>query len=55
MTAQEYLLNQAEHCRRAAEDASDPFVAEELSRLAAEFEQKARQMHRDVAPRSVAA
>jgi hypothetical protein len=42
MTAQQYLLSQAEHCRRTAEDSSDPFVAEELRRLAAEFERRAR-------------
>lgn len=42
MTAQQYLLNQAEHCRRTAADSSDPFVAEELRRLAAEFERRAR-------------
>jgi len=43
MTAQQYLLSQAEHCRRTADDSSDPFVAEELRRLAAEFERRARQ------------
>ena len=42
MTAQQYLLNQAEHCRRAAQDSSDAFIAEELLRLAKEFERKAR-------------
>lgn len=42
MTAQQYLQSQAEHCRRAAEDAGDPFVAAELQRLAAEFEARAR-------------
>lgn len=42
MTAQQYLLSQAEHCRRAADDAADPFVAEELRRLAADFERRAR-------------
>jgi hypothetical protein len=42
MTAQQYLQSQAEHCRRAAEDAGDPFVAAELRRLAAEFEARAR-------------
>jgi len=41
MTAQQYLLSQAEHCRRVAQGASDPFVAEELQRLANEFERKA--------------
>jgi hypothetical protein len=42
MTATQYLQNQAEHCRRAADDAADPFVAEELRRLAAEFERRAQ-------------
>jgi hypothetical protein len=44
MTAQQYLLSQAEHCRRTAADSNDPFVAEELKRLAAEFERRARLM-----------
>jgi hypothetical protein len=42
MTAQQYLQSQAEHCRRAADDAADPFVAEELRRLAADFERRAQ-------------
>jgi hypothetical protein len=54
MTAQQYLLSQAEHCRRAAADANDAFVAEELKRLAAEFERRAK-MTRDLAPGSRAA
>lgn len=54
MTAQQYLLSQAEHCRRTASDAADPFVAEELSRLAAEFERRARAI-RDLAQDSRAA
>lgn len=41
MTAQQYLLNQAEHCRRTADDHVDGFVADELRRLAAEFERRA--------------
>lgn len=41
MTAQQYLLSQAEHCRRTAADTADPFVAEELKRLAADFERRA--------------
>jgi hypothetical protein len=44
MTAQQYLLSQAEHCRRTAADSSDPFVSDELKRLAAEFERRARLM-----------
>lgn len=47
MTAQQYLLSQAEHCRRTAADSSDPFVSEELKRLAAEFERRARLMQDD--------
>ncbi|HEV2630499.1 MAG TPA: hypothetical protein VGV41_17865 [Pseudolabrys sp.] len=50
MTATQYLQNQAEHCRRAADDAADPFVAEELRRLAAEFERRARAEIRAAAP-----
>jgi hypothetical protein len=42
MTAQQYLLSQAEHCRRVAQDTSDSFVAEELQRLASDFECKAQ-------------
>ena len=45
MTAQQYLLNQAEHCRRAAEDAADAFVSEQLRRLAADFERKAQEQN----------
>jgi hypothetical protein len=41
MTAQQYLLSQAEHCRRSATDQADPFVAEALRRLAEDFERKA--------------
>jgi len=44
MTAQQYLLSQAEHCRRTAADTNDPFVADELKRLAAEFERRAQVM-----------
>jgi hypothetical protein len=50
MTATQYLQNQAEHCRRAADDAADPFVAEELRRLAAEFERRARAEIRQATP-----
>ena len=42
MTALQYLLSQAEHCRRVAEDTSDPFIAEEMQRLASDFERRAR-------------
>jgi hypothetical protein len=44
MTAQQYLLSQAEHCRRTAGDTTDLFVAHELLRLAEMFE---RQAHGD--------
>ena len=44
MTARRYLLSQAEHCRRTAADTNDPFVADELKRLAAEFERRAQVM-----------
>ncbi len=55
MTSREYLLNQAEHCRRTAEDSSDRFVAEELKRLASEFEEKARKALTAPAPTRPAA
>ncbi len=42
MTSREYLLSQAEYCRRTADDSADRFVAAELNRLAKEFEEKAR-------------
>jgi len=41
-TAKQYLLNQAEHCRRAASDCGDPEIADELRRLAKRFEEEAR-------------
>jgi len=41
MTAQQYLLSQAEFCRRAAAQSADPYLAEELSRLATQFETNA--------------
>jgi hypothetical protein len=44
MTAQQYLLSQAEHCRRTAAETADPFVADELKRLAAEFEHRAERL-----------
>lgn len=42
MTAQQYLLSQAEHCRRTAGDTNDPFIAEDLLRLAETFERQAQ-------------
>ena len=55
MTAQQYLQSQAEHCRRAADDAIDAFVADELRRLAADFERRARDAQPLPAPQSRAA
>ncbi len=43
MTSQQYLLSQAEHCRRAATATVDRFVAEELCTLARRFETMARE------------
>lgn len=43
MTSQQYLLSQAEHCRRAAKASADRFVAKELCVLARRFEAMARQ------------
>jgi hypothetical protein len=41
MTSREYLLSQAEHCRRTADDIADRFIAEELKRMAQNFEAQA--------------
>ena len=41
MLAQQYLLSQADYCRRKARQVVDPFVAAELIRLAALFERSA--------------
>lgn len=49
MTAQQYLLSQAEHCRRSAEDTADPFIADQLRRLAEDFERRAREEQREMA------
>ena len=43
MTSQQYLLSQAEHCRRAADDSYDPFIADQLRRLAEAFEHEAQE------------
>lgn len=50
MTAQQFLQSQAEHCRRAAADTADAFVAAELRRLAEEFEARTRAETRPMAP-----
>lgn len=49
MTSRQYLLSQAEHCRRSAEEAADAFIAEQLRRLAEEFERKARAVEHEQA------
>jgi hypothetical protein len=41
-SARQYLLSQAAHCRRKADDCRDPDIAQELRRLAARFEEEAR-------------
>lgn len=41
MTSRDYLLSQAEHCRRTADESTDSFVVQELNRLAREFEERA--------------
>jgi hypothetical protein len=50
MTSREYLLSQAEHCRRTADESADGFVAQELKRLAKEFEEKAQHALAFIAP-----
>jgi hypothetical protein len=42
MTSQQYLLDQAEHCRKKAQGIVDRFIAAELERLATDFEAKAQ-------------
>jgi len=42
MTAQQYLLSQADFCRRAAVGSADVILSEELYRLAEQFELSAR-------------
>lgn len=41
MTAEQYLLNEGEYCRWRAARCADPFIAEELRRLAERFERTA--------------
>jgi hypothetical protein len=43
VTAQQYLLSQAELCRRTADDTADPLAAEELRRRAVDLEARARE------------
>ncbi len=54
MTSRDYLLSQAEYCRRAAADTADRFVAQELKSLAHEFEAMARGALAAISPASVA-
>jgi hypothetical protein len=41
MTAKQILLSESLYCRRRAADCADPFLAEELRRLADGFERTA--------------
>jgi hypothetical protein len=41
MTAKQILLSESLYCRRRAADCTDPFLAEELRRLADGFERTA--------------
>jgi hypothetical protein len=41
MTAKQYLLNEGEYCRWRAARCADPFIAEQLRRLAERFERTA--------------
>jgi hypothetical protein len=41
MTAKQFLLSESRYCRRRAAKCADPFLAEELRRLADCFEQTA--------------
>jgi hypothetical protein len=41
MTARQYLLRESTYCRQRAATCTDAFIAEELRRLAACFEQTA--------------
>jgi hypothetical protein len=51
MTARQFLLSESSYCRRRAARCPDPFLAEELRRLAECFEQTANA----VQPASIAA
>jgi hypothetical protein len=41
MTARQFLLSESTYCRQRAANCPDPFIAEELRRLAECFEQTA--------------
>jgi hypothetical protein len=38
MTARQFLLSESHYCRKRAADCADPFIAQELRRLAEKFE-----------------
>ena len=41
MTARQFLLNESSYCRELAAGCADPYIAEELRRLAEQFERTA--------------
>jgi hypothetical protein len=46
MTAEQYLLSEADFCRRVASQSADRYLADELSRMAGRFEASAqRRLH----------
>ena len=49
MTARQFLLTESTYCRERAAGCADRFIAEELRRLAEQFEQTAAAM--EAAPR----
>jgi len=44
MNAIQFLLSESTYCRRRAAGCGDPYIAEELRRLAEQFERTARSM-----------
>jgi hypothetical protein len=53
MTARQILLSESFHCRERAAGCADRYIAEELRRLAEQFERSAENM--DSAPRTKSA
>jgi hypothetical protein len=53
MTARQILLSESSYCRERAAGCADPYIAEELRRLAEQFERTAENM--DSAPRTKSA
>jgi hypothetical protein len=53
MTARQILLSESFHCRERAAGCADRYIAEELRRLAEQFERSAENM--DSAPRAKSA